>query len=238
MMNEHYEKWEDISGFPNYEIGDDRAIRNKKTGRILKQCDNNSGYPTVNLYNHGKRTTKGVHRIVAENFVDGYEDGYEVNHKDCDKHNNRRDNLEWVTRRQNEQHALEHGLKHGPNCQPVRIVETGEVFESVRECARAIRGNDTNIIRCLHGRQANHLGFTYEYANEEDVNARANDERRSLERRRGITSKRSVRIVETGETFPSINACARAINGDAPTIIGCLNGKHKTHKGYHYEYDE
>ena len=46
-----------------------------------------------------------------------------------------------------------------------------------------------------------------------------------------------VRIVETGEVFPSTHACARHLDkGSQGDIYECLKNPKKTHKGYHYEY--
>lgn len=46
---------------------------------------------------------------------------------------------------------------------------------------------------------------------------------------------RPVMIIETGEKFPSIKACANHINGDTSTIIKCINhnGQHR-HRGYSF----
>ena len=64
-----------------------------------------SGYPAVNrskIYTDTPNQQKVfVHRLIAFTFVDGYEEGYVVNHIDCDKTNNRADNLEWVSSREN-----------------------------------------------------------------------------------------------------------------------------------------
>ena len=237
-MTKRIKRWDDIPGFPNYEIGDDTYIRNKKTGRILKSSDNNSGYLTVNLYNDGHRTTKGIHRIVAESFIDGQKEGLEVNHLDGNKHNNHRNNLEWVKHRENEIHAYKHGLKHGPNRKIVKIKETGEVFESINECARAIRGDDSNIGRCLLGKQSSYLGLTFEYAEDSLDVIRCGEVSKSHEYVMRKPRTRPVRIIETGEEFNSINECAKAVNGDIPGILGCIKGRHKTHRGYHYEYIE
>lgn len=43
-----------------------------------------------------------------------------------------------------------------------------------------------------------------------------------------------IKIVETGEEFPSISACARHLNGSTSGIRQCLNGTLQTYKGYHY----
>ena len=50
-----------------------------------------------------------VHRLVAELWLE-HEPGLEVNHKDGNKGNNSVENLEWVTRSQNEAHKYETGL--------------------------------------------------------------------------------------------------------------------------------
>ena len=45
----------------------------------------------------------------------------------------------------------------------------------------------------------------------------------------------SVRVVETGEIYSSINACARAIGANRRHIGDCLSGRIKSHHGFHYE---
>lgn len=45
-----------------------------------------------------------------------------------------------------------------------------------------------------------------------------------------------IRIVETGEVFPSITECEKAIDGNNGHICDCLAGRQQTHRGYHFEY--
>lgn len=69
-MKENKQQWVNIPGYPNYDLREDGLVKNIKTGRILKQCDNSSGYRTLNLYNNGKRRSVSAHVLVAENFCD------------------------------------------------------------------------------------------------------------------------------------------------------------------------
>ena len=56
-----------------------------------------------------KREDMYIHRIVASLFVPNPNNLEEVNHKDCNTQNNYYTNLEWVTRTENLQYAVEHG---------------------------------------------------------------------------------------------------------------------------------
>lgn len=58
----------------------------------------------------GKNKLFFVHRVVALHFVDGYFDGAVVNHKDGNKSNNHYTNLEWVSRSDNNKHAIKNKL--------------------------------------------------------------------------------------------------------------------------------
>lgn len=162
------EIWKSILEKPWYMVSDTGRVRNTRTGHYLTPSKNNSGYYTVSL----GRDTPGrfIHRLVAEAFVDGCEPGLDVNHKNGDKTDNRRDNLEWCTRRDNVKHAFAIGLAKGhkpPNAgtppKQVRIVETGQVYESQAECARAVGGSVGAISQCLHGARKKHHGYHYEY---------------------------------------------------------------------------
>lgn len=157
------EAWLPIDGYPNYAVSSNGRIKNIKTGRILKQNNNSHGYPSVSLFNSNGQKNMKVHRLVAETFYDCDCDGLDVNHIDGDKRNNFVGNLEWCTRRENVQHAFDTGLKTPSRQVPIRIIETGEVFNSIRECARHIGGDHSAIRRCLMGIEGSCKGYTFEY---------------------------------------------------------------------------
>ena len=70
--------------------------------KIMAQKLQNTDRYQVSLRDaDGKRTTFYVHRLVAMAFVPGYFEGATVNHKNEDHHDNRAENLEWMTKAEN-----------------------------------------------------------------------------------------------------------------------------------------
>ena len=172
-MSEFFRKVVDNN---NYSISTDGVLINKQ-GR-KKALQDKDGYLQVQLYKNGIRSHKRVHRLVAEAFIPNPNNKPEVNHKDGNKHNNSVDNLEWVDKSENMKHAFRTGLcKHNPNHKPmlghknpnggrkgrkVMIVETGEIFDSMKDCAIAINGNDRAVCDCVNGKQCTHRGYHFE----------------------------------------------------------------------------
>lgn len=163
------ETWKDIDGFPDYQVSDQGRVRNKETGYILKPGLSGNGYYTVSLYKNNKGHTKHLHELIAEAFIGKREKGMTINHKDGDKTNNDLSNLEIVTYSDNLRHAYENGLNN--HCKKVRIVETGEVFNSLKDCADAINGDNSNIVNCINGKLKSHKGLHFEYVDEKPKRA-------------------------------------------------------------------
>lgn len=82
-----------------------------RDGRILKM-QNSHGYHRVTLQSSGEQYYRFVHRLVAAAFIGPIPSRkHEINHKDGCKTNNTPSNLEYVTHRENEDHAARLGLK-------------------------------------------------------------------------------------------------------------------------------
>ena len=65
------------------------------------------GYLQVSLCKDAKYARRAVHRIMWESFNGAIPGRLEINHKNLDRSDNRLENLELVTHRQNIQHAIE-----------------------------------------------------------------------------------------------------------------------------------
>ena len=150
----------------------DPRIKVSNKGNVVS-CKRGAPYPLKVWRDHGgyQRVGAGygsqlVHRLVADTWIPNPNHYRDVNHINGDKDDNRVENLEWVTHSENLRHAHRTGLKKhtgGRKPIPIRIVETGEVFESVSECARRIGGIATNISACLAGKRSTHRGYHFEY---------------------------------------------------------------------------
>lgn len=168
--------WTRINGYDSYSVSTNGQIRNDITGKVKSIRVNKRGYPIVDLYSDGNRRTERVHRLVADAYIINPDNKPQINHIDGNKMNNNVDNLEWCTASENMVHAFEKGLstpsrgmlgRSNPNAgrpgKPIRIIETGEEFNSITECEKAINGNNRHICDCLSGRQKTHRGFHFEY---------------------------------------------------------------------------
>lgn len=144
-------EWRVKDGFNRYKISNDgRVYSSYMGGRLLKMNPNKDGYPQVKLYNELGHFTFRVHRLVAELFIQNPETKPEVNHKNGIKSDNRVENLEWVTDKENVCHGIETGLiKRLNGVSHYKAILNDELVGKIREMAR------TGLSFCLIGRMTN-----------------------------------------------------------------------------------
>lgn len=96
------EIWKDIKDYEGlYQISDQGRVLGLKSKKILRPKISNSGYYEVSLSKNGATTTKIVHRLVALAFIPNPKELETVNHKDENKLNNHKENLEWMSSSEN-----------------------------------------------------------------------------------------------------------------------------------------
>lgn len=104
-------------------------------------CIANSRYLSVSIWIDGKCFHKNVHRLVAETFIPNPENKPQVNHINGIRYDNRVENLEWVTAKENKQHAIRMGLDNPHHGHQVRGIKSGMAKyteEQVHEVCRLI----------------------------------------------------------------------------------------------------
>lgn len=93
------------------EYGDIVSLQKVKFLKPRKYEFDKDGYKRVSLRVGKKNKKFFVHRLVGMMFCEGFSDDKVVNHKDGNKQNNYYKNLEWVSSKENEQHAKDNFLK-------------------------------------------------------------------------------------------------------------------------------
>jgi HNH endonuclease len=105
-------KWASSVILIGISISDTGLIKNHKTNKLLKPYQNKrNGYMYISFSINGKIYSKRVHRLVAIAFIENPNKYSDVNHKDGDKTNNKKNNLEWCTRSKNILHSYDTGIR-------------------------------------------------------------------------------------------------------------------------------
>ena len=142
------EIWKDIEGYEgHYQVSNlgrimsiERLTTSKsekkprKFGGIYLKYQDNDGYKMVSLCKNSIQKYMSVHRIVGKAFIPNPNNCPDINHKNLNKSDNRVENLEWVTEKQNIQHAIANGrINHIFGENNHKSILTWELIKQIRE---------------------------------------------------------------------------------------------------------
>lgn len=180
------EEWRTVEGYEGiYEVSSLGRVRSLP--RVIIQCNGRSRKFPGKILQFGKNASKfgylhitlcdgdrahityEVHRLVATAFIGPCPDGYVCNHIDANPGNNIPGNLEWVTQKENIQHAIRLGLItrcRGEGFSSAKLT-SGQVVEirrryaaggvSQRRLADEYGVHNTHIRNIIIGRKWRHL---------------------------------------------------------------------------------
>lgn len=143
------EEWESIPGATGYKISNFGNVLGSKGG-IYKTPVNHKGYPTIRI--PARKYCKTAHTVVASIFIGPRPEGMQINHIDGNKLNNRHDNLEYISCRDNIRHAIETGLrKADQNLRGNDMFDPIQI-QVIRDCFLAGWGNQeiSKYFKCNH----------------------------------------------------------------------------------------
>jgi hypothetical protein len=170
------EIWKDVEGYAGaYEVSNFGNVKSNKTRKLLAQSFCKDKYLKATYSNKGITKEIQTHSLVAKLFIDNPDDKKYVNHINGIKTDNRAENLEWVTAKENVEHSIKNGLAkdipHNGNQFARRPVfaenlKTKEIYryESLGEANRALGIKVRAISRVCYGGCKSSKGFTFRFA--------------------------------------------------------------------------
>ena len=218
----------------NYSVSDEGNVRNDKTNKILSQRVQ-QGYHHVGLTINGKAKSCRVHRLVAQAFIPNPNNKPYVNHIDGVRNNNKVENLEWCTPKENTQHAVKTGLMLPTRERKViqysldgkKLAE----YVSISEAARQTNSTAEKIILCCQYQRKTHNNFQWRYKEEEASSIQSVEKPKTLAKRVAQLDSKTGEILNI---YDSMRQAAKAVGGTQSAITHVIKGDKstKTHKGF------
>lgn len=170
------EIWKDIKGYEGlYSVSNLGRVKSiermrenhskmqKVEEKIKSTRKDTQGYLLLDLYKNNKQKTIRVHRLVAVMFLENIGNKETVNHIDGDKSNNKIENLEWATFKEQNIHFYSKNLKSDKNIEKavnamnnatskqVECLTTNKIYVSASSAGREIGISGSYIMRCCRG---------------------------------------------------------------------------------------
>ena len=154
------EVFKDIKSNPDYQISNEGRVWSKKSNRYMKLQKDACGYLRVQLYmGNGKARTEKVHRLVAIAFIDNPDNLPEVNHINHQRDDNRVENLEWVSHKENSE-KMQKVRQIGKYDREGNLLET---FDTLAQAAKAENTTPSNILALMKRKPQKTRKYLWKY---------------------------------------------------------------------------
>lgn len=155
----------EIKDFPGYVITDNgKVISYKfKKPRVMKTWLQKSGYENIKLCKENHTYHFLIHRLVAEAFIPNPNNLPEVNHKNKIRNDNRVENLEWCSRKENlyDSYSTLSQIRNFKECLLINS-ETKEIIGNFKSISAAAKYASENFGCSKSGMIRNYKSKGYE----------------------------------------------------------------------------
>lgn len=119
--------------YPNYEVHPNGDVYNIKLNKKITPVQKNGRYLSIRLSKDGRLHEKSHHRFIYETLVGPIPEFMEINHKNGVKTDNRLENLELCTHKQNNDRRL--FLRRGETVNTAKLTESDVIIIRKRKSA-------------------------------------------------------------------------------------------------------
>ena len=217
----------------HYQIDENGNLYNKLTKKYLKGWISKAGYRVYAMKINGTRKDFYAHRLVAETYIPNPDNKECVNHIDGNKLNNNINNLEWATKKENNNHALKTGLNN--LYKKVYCYDKNKnlvcVYESVQTASKMSGFSENSISNCAKSEKKTlTCGYYWNFIESNDFEIIPVDKRHK---------KPVGRYDMDGtllETYNSITEASQLSHFPRVRISDCARGKIKTYGGFIWKF--
>lgn len=193
---------------------------------------NENGY--IRIYIHNKTFT--LHRLVAFTFLENTENKEQVNHKDGNKLNNKVDNLEFATCKEQQIHKFQTGL--GNNF--TRKIKQFDLnwnfikeYKSIVSAAKEMKISKGNIQCVLLKNRKTAAGYIWRYSDDKNIDF---SEKITINQNRGRRVGQYDLNMILVNVHNSVSDASRSVNIHKNNISGVLRNYRKTAGGFIWKF--
>ena len=209
MTLEETIKWKKIRGFPNYSISNTGLVRNDITSKLKEIQHDKYGYLVCALYRHQERKLCKIHRLIAEHYIPNPDNKPYINHINGIKDDNRIENLEWCTAKENNYHAW-------------NVLDSDERRKKMANHAHNRDWSNESREKVSKNKKGKKLS--------EQARKNISDAHKGKEG----NNKKSIECIETKVVYESIKQASEDMGILRTSIQNVLSGLSKNARGYHF----